>query len=190
MKDGNELDRPLREALHDALADGEPVRWLGGPSAGMILKGSWPLWLFCAFLIGFSAFWMWGASGIGRGGATGFTLFLALLGLPFLILGVALAIVPFLAAASAKDAAYAVTDRRALIVRKRFGAYETSIFALPELQGMRVNARPDGSGDIVFADRPMPAGKMRPRRTGFLGIRNVAEAEAALNLLKKGGPGA
>jgi hypothetical protein len=181
--DENRLDRPLREALHDALADGEPVRWLGGPDAGLILSGSWPLWLFCFFLIGFSAFWMWGASGIGRGGANAFTIFLALLALPFLILGIALACVPFLAAASAGNAAYAVTDRRALIVRKRFGTYEAKAFGPPELAGMRLEARPNGSGDIVFAETARPSGKMRPKRAGFLGIRNVAEAEAALHRL-------
>jgi hypothetical protein len=182
--DENDLDRPLREALRDALDDGEPLRWLGNPSATMILSGSWPVWLFCAFLIGFSAFWMWGASGVGRGGTNVFSLFLALLGLPFLLLGIALSIVPFLAAASAKRAAYAVTDRRALIVRKRFGTYETAAFAAEELRGMRVTARADGSGDIVFAGTARPAGRMKPRRTGFLGMRNVAEAEAALRRLK------
>jgi hypothetical protein len=110
-------------ALQPYLLPGERIAWTGRPGQGVRLRAA------DAFLIPFSLLWggfaiFWEATAIGfafRAGE-GITSFMALWGIPFVMVGLYLIFGRFFVDAHVRARTfYAVTDRRVLVLRRVFG---------------------------------------------------------------------
>ncbi len=104
MLANSELYREIQPYLHPD----EEVLWMGRPMVNSVSAPLYPVF-FSLFFVGFSIFWMIGASAVGG--------LFGLFGIPFLCIGVG-----FLYSATIgrknglKQSLYAVTDTRAIIV--------------------------------------------------------------------------
>lgn len=122
---------------------------------------------------------------------------IAWVGLPLVALGIGFAGAPWWRRRG--PLVYAVSDRRALIIRAERKARVRS-FGPADLRDLEIDERPDGSGDLIFRREtmlvPHPVDdktryRARPwvRRTGFLAVPDVRRAAAAVRRLKDAQPG-
>ena len=178
-----ELDARVRSELRD----GERLVWVGRPRLRRFAKQATPIVLFGIPWTAFALFWMAGASGLLFGGAKGgppaaFNLFFPLFGAPFVLVGFGMLSAPIWMRRIAKRTAYAITDRRAIVLAARWnGAYEVRSYEPGDLRRMTRVQHADGGGDLVFDRQHFVAepGDARPdpRPFGFLGIDRVREVE-------------
>jgi hypothetical protein len=155
------------------LVGGERLVWSGRPQQGLMLSAR------DVFLIPFSLLWagfavFWEAS-VARDGAPAF---FVLWGLPFLVVGAYVTVGRFVHDAWIRARTrYALTDRRALILR---GGQLTSI-DLKRVDAVSVSGSGSGRGTIEFG-RPQPLafrgsglGIWTPSRAGdrFVGVENA-----------------
>ncbi len=107
-----------------------------------------------------------------------------LFGVPFVLIGLVMLATPLWTHRSARRTVYAVTNRRAIVIR---GGRTTSIRSyLPDrLRELHRRERNDGTGDVLFATRfwTDSEGDRRTEESGFLRIDNPKEVEARLRHL-------
>ena len=165
------LPGPLRALVEAELAPGESIRWIGQPIvARLVWRQSTIPTLFGLFWIPAMLFWMWKMHQDAR--PTWW------LGLPILLLGLALLSWPWWALRRARHTAYLVTDRRALACH---AAYPVASHSYPPdfLDTLERRQRRDGSGDLAFAVEAPDGVALGPPRisAGFLALRDVRAVE-------------
>jgi len=135
----------LDSGLRSYLFPGERVLWEGHPEVGpFMLRGAWYLIPFSLLWGGFAFFWEFMAV---RGGAP---LFFAIWGVPFVLVGAYLIFGRLLVARrEAMNTAYAITDRRVLILSGAFRRSFTSI-ELGQLPLAQLDEGAGGVGTITF----------------------------------------
>lgn len=186
MFEGNQNDLAafaddLHLAVQNELAEGERVFWTGQPIPSRLARKALPLVLFGIPWTAFALFWMWGATGFGKGldkDAGPFMLF-PLFGLPFVLIGLGMLTSPYWAARQARKTVYAVTDRRVFILSPTFfGSTKTRSFQPEDLDSLERTQHADGSGDLVFTyDIRTTQNSTRRVPVGFLAVPNVKDAE-------------
>jgi len=142
---------------------GERLLWSGQPKQGVRLQAS------DVFMIPFSLMWggfaiFWEASVLGLTGLShqaahpgrsgGAPLFMALWGIPFVLVGLYIIFGRFFYdAASRSKTWYGVTDRRLVILKSLF-TNKLSSFDYATLTNLNLVERGDRSGDVVFGTPP------------------------------------
>jgi hypothetical protein len=138
----------------DTLDAGESLLWAGVPKAGLYLRTN-DLYLIPFSLLwgGFAIFWEYSVLS-----ATGPNEpFMAVWGIPFVLAGLYLIVGRFFVDARVRSrTAYALTNRRILIISGLFSRSTTSL-QLRGLTDVTLSARGDGSGTIQFG-RPIANG--------------------------------
>ena len=189
----NLLPLELEETLERELEGGERILWTAQPSSGRAMRRYLPHLLFAIPWTAFAVFWVVSAFKVtseGEDSIGAVKYIFPAFGIPFVGVGLYLMSRPFLARSKAKQSAYAVTDRRAIIVAAGSRGKRTVTSFLPEeLANLERFDRPDGSGDLIFSR--VAAVNPRGRRlqalpVGFIGIDNVQDVEKIIreNALK------
>ena len=130
------------------LLQGERILWSGRPSQGLRLAAPDGFLIpFSLFWGGFAIFWNFGVWSIPGPGPIAFKLF----GLPFLVVGLYLIAGRFVLDAWVRQrTVYALTDRRAIVVKRLFS--EQMLTASID-HSVRLSRRSGGSGDLEFGFR-------------------------------------
>lgn len=134
------------------LLSGERLLWRSSPVPGALFR---PI---DAFLIPFSIFWagfaiFWNGA-VWLAPASGSDWFFKLWGLPFLVAGAYITVGRFIHdSAIRRSLTYAVTDRRALIVRRKRSGTSTRSFDLARLPALELQEKGNGLGSILFEHR-------------------------------------
>jgi hypothetical protein len=153
---------------------GERLIWSGRPAPlGYALKkGSGFRWLFGLFFFGFSMFWIHGALKSDES--------LWLFGIPFVLIGGAMALSPAWYYLQAGRTQFALTDRRAVIDTQGFMRKRVSI-PLGQVQFVELMEGAYGIGHVLFS-RQVSQGPdhYAAREDGFLAITNAPEVERKL----------
>lgn len=137
------IDHRVAAAVQPYLQPGERVLWTGRPAAGLRL-GPRDAFLvpFSIFWLGFVAFWEWSVL---RGSGSPIML---LFGAVMLVFGLFFLIGRFFVDAAVRGGTvYAVTDRRALIVRRFFGE---RLLSAPLGGQLRLKGRNGDRGTLEF----------------------------------------
>ena len=178
----------LRAIVDSELQPGEQIIWLDQPIAKRMAWATFPLVLFGIPWTAFALFWT-GMAGLGTSKASGGLFsFFPFFGLPFILIGFGMLSSPYWAARRARNSAYLLTDRRALLFNAGFrGNISVRSFEPERLTDLTRNQRSDGSGDIIFGnDRWRDSdGDTRTQSVGFLGIANVKEVEELIRALAR-----
>jgi hypothetical protein len=114
----------------------------------------------------------------------------------FPLIGVSLMLTPLWVALAARRTLYAVTSRRALILKTGFlGGLKVRSFDAKDLEQIDKYERPDGSGSLMFSSELYTTtstassgysgtvSNVRTRRVGFDDVPDVAAAEQAIRQL-------
>jgi len=156
------------ETPFDSFLDrGERLLWSGQPKQGLLLQAN------DIFMIPFSLMWggfaiFWEASVLGLtgfaqqkhpvGSAGGAPLFMALWGIPFVVIGLYMIFGRFFFdAASRNKTWYGIPDRR-LIILKSFFTRNVSSYDYATLTNLNLVERGDRSGDVLFGTPSPMAG--------------------------------
>ncbi len=171
------------------LAKGERLVWTGQPIPWRFSVSSLPFVLFGIPFTAFAFFWIAVAGAFRFPGAPGpFGLF-ALFGIPFVIVGLGLLMSPFWMYLKARRTAYAITDRRALVIEPDlWGRIIVRSFEPARLAVLFRTQHADGSGNLIF-QREYRLGGRRAWFVdiGFFAIPEVREAEERVRELMKAG---
>ena len=183
----NKLELPdkLRQKVDKELEIGESIRWIGQPIPRFFTASSIGSFLFAIPWTGFVIFCVLGASGA--------SIFFAMFGIPFLIVGFGMLSNPIWLWLSAKNTAYVITNKRAISITISFAPFgnmsSTTIRNYPpsELKNIYRTERADGTGDVVMGTEQKTKYVNNRRREAteeivFMGIRNPQEVE---NMLRK-----
>ncbi len=163
----NDLPQKLTAAILKELEPGESVRWCEQPvkepfSCGTIFACfAGCLIIFCSVLVCI------------------FSLPLALaIFWEIPLIGIGLVLYPYWSYLKASHTAYFITDRRAIVIS---GVLSVTIqtYSLAELSQTVRRERPNGTGDLIFAQRVghTAAGSELSFRQGFFNIRSFKDAE-------------
>lgn len=181
-----ELPNKLRQKVDKELEIGESIRWIEQPIPRFFTASSIGSFLFAIPWTGFVVFWVLTASRA--------SIFFALFGIPFLIVGFGMLSSPIWFWLSAKNTAYIITNQRAISITISFAPFgnmsSTTIRNYPpsELKNIYRIERADGTGDVVMGiEQKTKYVNNRRRETteeiGFMGIRNPQEVEKMLRQL-------
>jgi len=193
------LPTKLDGRLRRALRRDERVVWTGRPIPGLRARRTRSVCLIGLMILAAGAFWSLGAAEVGwpsvyRGPAPRpIDHYAPFVGVPFMVLGAALLLAPLHAAWLATRTAYALTDRRVLVLTTNdLGARSARSFKPEKMRPIVVDERPDGSGDLLFgasthsgagAPGRINAAPSRPRR-GARGLLDVADVAALERLVR------
>lgn len=166
----------LYQQLTQEMQSDEEIVWAGQPRPGLASRKGLLMIPFGFLFAGIAGMFvmMAGMSPFG---------FLGLIGIPFVLVGVALMFTPVFLSQQAKRTLYALTNRRAIIWKPNLFDQRQVYSYLPEsLGGMYRSENSDGSGDLIFEEirsSHYRNGRHRTRitRRGFMGIENVREVE-------------
>jgi hypothetical protein len=190
------LPSELEQRLRLELNQDEKMLWTGQPLASRSWNRSLPFLLFGIPWTAFSLFWMLIATGITAGAfsigvpapfsllSLGFPLF----GIPFILIGLWMLSSPFWMRRKAQKTVYALTDKRALILKPTWGQAVT-VRSIPsqDLSARTRTQNADGSGTLIFTHLSTTQwqGGPNPRsytvNVGFEDIPDVREVEALID---------
>ena len=105
-------------------------------------------------------------------------------GLPFVLMGMAIILLPVWFVWRASRTRYAITDRRVILCEAQyFGGIETRSYTADALTNIVRSQRGDGSGDLIFEEirTRNHEGNLYTTRRGFQAIEDVRGVE---NLLR------
>lgn len=181
-----ELPNKLREKVDKELEIGESIRWIGQPIPRFFTASSIGGFLFAIPWTGFVVFWVFVASRA--------SIFFALFGIPFLIVGFGMLSSPIWFWLSVKNTAYVITNKRALSISIPVTYFanilSTTIRNYPpfKLKDVYRKERANGTGDVVMGVQHVSKYVNNRRREtteeiGFMGIRNPQEVEKILRQL-------
>ncbi len=156
------------EAITQRLAAGEKLVWWDRPAAVGVARREFNLaTLYGVFFVGFAIFWMTMAY---RAPGPFF-----LFGIPFVLMGLWIVATPLRAYAAASSTVFALTDKRALIVK---GGTATS-YPLEQVAFVELEFGADGRGNVLFLNEPASPGFWRSnsgqmmRKGGFIAIADA-----------------
>jgi hypothetical protein len=152
------------------LEAGESLLWAGQPRKGIVLRSSDVFQIpFSILWGGFAIFWETSVLSQARKDGNAMSLFMALWGVPFVLVGLYLIFFRFIVDARRREhTCYGLTDRRAIIVTGLFeselapslktvtslaaglGRRKVKSLDLRTMTDVSMNERPDGSGTITF----------------------------------------
>lgn len=172
------MDSDLKQRVKRLLEPDEHLWWVGRPSGPAFARDALPLYVFAVPWTAFSLFWEGGV--ILQGDGAGMIVF----GLPFVAIGLAMLSAPFWVLARAGRTAYAVTDRRAMLVDLRDGTVQG--YGPEELTDLRLVSAKKGPADVVFTtdrrrDMFFPSAPLKVNKAAYtsIGFGKVEDAEAA-----------
>jgi hypothetical protein len=159
--------------VHLAAVDlfpGERVLWEGRPARHPLFQPADALLVpFSIMWCGFAVFWE--ASALTDDGP-GPSLFRALWGIPFVLIGLYLVGGRFVVhAITSRRTRYVITDRRVLVIGGLSGTCTTSAY-LSSLPPPVITVGPDGSGSLAFGAFPNSWGALSQRTDGGRGAAN------------------
>jgi hypothetical protein len=162
-----DLPDALRQAAQRELAPGEQVAWAAQPVPALFARGSLPVVWFAIPWTAFSIFWMTGA-------AQG-SIYFALFGLPFVLIGLGMLSLPAWKRYCARHSLYVITDRRALCFVRALR--ELSVRSFPPEQLGKIDRKEtgNGAGMLVFTQDVSRDSDGDPVRSdvGFLGVHDA-----------------
>jgi len=175
------MDRVQAEQIATAQLDAsEHLLWSGSPDPKRSALQALPIALVGIPMSGFVVFWMSMAYSIQAKTphVPGPWALFPFFGAPFLLIGLGVIAAPIWAALGARRTAYAVTDRRALIIASG-GSRAVQSFTHDDIGNVQMVERADGSGDVYFANRSFVSqrGAINQTRIGFIGIPDVRTVE-------------
>jgi hypothetical protein len=184
------LPLALEAALTRELADGERVMWSGQPRPWSSSRRHLGEFLFGIPLLGFVAFWEAMAFNIPKSkGAVSW--FFPLWGVPFILIAVWFVLSPVRERIRSARTAYALTDRRALILEGSLSGKRTiRSYSTDRLVSLTRVEHPTGWGDLVFEEEERLVRGKGGRRIqlvprGFLGIDSVRDVEQLVRATMK-----
>lgn len=172
------LPEGLRRLIDDELQEGETLWWTGQPIGKRAAWRALPGVLFAIPWTGFAVYWVIGASGFQWPGfPNGFNYF-SLFGMLFVLIGLYVLGSPIWAMRKAKRTAYALTDRRVIIVESGRSTRVRS-YRRHQITELSRKQRVDGSGDVILAHktRTDSEGDKFTTDVGFLDIPDVKAVE-------------
>jgi hypothetical protein len=174
--------------LDSHLDPGERLVWNGQPKQGIRLQASdWIAIPFSLLWCSFALFWEALALGLyqPKSGQTHPGSFMALFGLPFVLIGIYMVVGRFFGdALTRRKTWYGVTDKRVIILSSFLGTRLSSI-DLANLTNLNLIERKDNSGDVQFgfiADLGMYNSRRRPLIPGFY---QIPDARRVYNLIRE-----
>lgn len=186
--------------VQSELQSGETLSWTGTADPARAALGALPAAIFGIPFAGFALFWMSmafrGTDAMNRSThnafAGGFALF-PLFGLPFLLIGLAIALAPLWAFLKAKSTVYAVTNRRVMVIS---GSTNRSVKSLTpaDITSVEHRERPDGSGDILLTTTAViragnnMSSQMRVALCGVPNVKQVADQVMSLHRQPQASP--
>lgn len=174
-----ELDRELQAEL----GDGESILWQGQPDPKRATVMALPIILFAIPWTAFAIFWMWGASGFGKvDSSQPFHYIFMLFGLPFVLIGVGMLSSPFWIAKTASQTVYAITNKRAIIIKGLKSRTVNSYYAR-DIKEITRTERPDGTGDVIFA-RSLTATSNSGSNSTLIGFTGIPDPRTVEQLLR------
>jgi hypothetical protein len=175
------LPTELASLVDAELAKGERVTWIGRPVAWRFALPSVPLVLVAIPFTAFALFWIGAARGFPGGGVPVFALF----GIPLMVVGLGMLLSPFWMLYKAGRTAYAITDRRALVIEHGpFGRVMVRSFEPGDLAILSRTQHADGSGNLVFRREYRLEGRRgRFVDIGFLAVPDVKGVEERIREL-------
>lgn len=159
-------DYESEQAALRELSANERLLWAGRPAPLRQAIQALPLALFGIPFTIFACSWTFGAGA--------FSGVFALVGVLFLLVGIKMLTSPLWSYAKAKSTVYAVTDKRALVIRGG-GARAVTSYEPADIGEIDRREKSDGSGDLIFG-RPtsyLEPGPMMPL-TGAKGVTTFA----------------
>lgn len=179
------LPNPL-EIARAEMAPGEELLWAETSLPKNARRRSVPISLLGWIFLLLSLAWMSKAASASIG--------LLFMGMPFVIGGLGLALMPWWWPNVTRRTVYAISDQRLLIVRDLLKRKVTS-YGPEDIDVVERRERRDGSGDVIFRREETrklkhhhdPQGKRRvgEREVGFFGIPEVRQVEEAIWALKQ-----
>ncbi|MGL4494895.1 MAG: hypothetical protein ACRCYS_09770 [Beijerinckiaceae bacterium] len=165
---------------------GEKIRWAGAPSPSASLRGALLIWLFAVPWTAFALFWEISVIRLwlyqlpnGKSGPPG--LGMALFGLPFVLIGLALMSAPFFAARAARRTVHVLTDKRLATVKQGRALTVESVNPRAIVKIKR-KEKPDRTGTLSVDLSPYldSDGDRTAHVETFYGIRDVHAVELLL----------
>jgi hypothetical protein len=181
-----ELSDELRAHVESELTSQEQVVWVQQPVPWLIARGTLPILLVGIPFTAFALVWMGLAIfGVGQAANAGPMWFFPFFGLPFVFVGLGMFSAPYWALRSAKRTVYVLTTQRAMLLKGGWNSINVRSFEPAALTSLNRKQRPDGSGDLIFAQewRPGNHGHSTSRNVGFLGVRDVKHVEDLVRTL-------
>lgn len=179
-----EVSYELQMLIDAELDPEEKLRWTGQPKPTRFVWHTLPVVLFAIPWTAFAVFWMFGAAGFKVPDFKNPESYFCLFGLPFVLIGLGMLSSPLWVMRRARRTAYALTDKRAIILVK---GRSTKIRSYPaeQLSLLQKRIRQDGSGDLIFVRELSITNKgshptLNPCDRGFYGIAQVKEVEDIL----------
>jgi hypothetical protein len=177
--------------VQSELQPGESLQWSGTADPSRAAWSALPAAVFGIPFAGFALFWITtayrGTHAMSRSSANrvaGVFSFFPLFGLPFLLVGLGIVCAPLLAYFKGQKTAYAVTDKRVLVITG--GRTRTVRSCTPaDIVSVDHRERADGTGDVIIRTNAiLPQRNSLSQMTiGLLGVNNVKEvARLVLNL--------
>jgi len=192
MVDGkiNESQLPpaLSALVRKELEPGETMAWLGQPSPGRFARRATVNVIAGILCLGFGLLVVVATKKFHmphfRHPADFMQLLMPLTSLVFVLAGLGLVLSPWWMRRKALRTAYAITDRRALIVEAGGRAAKVRSYPPEKLGNLVCKQNADGSGDLVLEREITFDGEMHSTiEHGFLAVGNVRDLEAMLGTL-------
>ena len=186
---GTMLPLQLQSLLDEELNEGEELRWSCQPSVPRAIIRSLSLVFFVVFWLGISVFTAYTMYADAKEGEDVPTIAIVIISI-FLIIGLFMLPLPYLMVRRAKNTVYAITNKRAIILRKG-STINIRSFGPEKLTDIIKRIRSDGSGDLILErtvsyDRSSKGGTRRKvSEVGFFGIPRVNEVEDMLIELRE-----
>jgi hypothetical protein len=169
MNSNLEQQQQIEKEISEELLNGETILWSGQPLRRIIFHTTdWIAIPFSLLWGGFAIFWEAGVTGhfAFRNDSDGFSAFMALWGVPFVVVGQYMIWGRFLYTTWKKGRTYyAVTTRRILVITSGANRKVVSSY-LRNLETVSLTTRQDGTGTLEFAPEPLVAPSFWDARRG------------------------
>ena len=177
--------------VQSELEPGESLEWSGMADPARAALSALPTLIVGLPFAGFALFWMTvayrGTHAMSKSSSTpvaGVFSFFPLFGLPFLRIGLGIVFAPLLAYQKGLKTAYAVTDKRVLVITD--GRTRTVRSCTPaDISSVDHRERAGGRGDVIIRTNSViqQSSSLSQATIGLLGVNNVKEvARLVLNL--------
>jgi len=174
-----------KQLIEYELGSNEKVIWAARPvSLIQHAQSATTTAIFGIPFLGFSLFWIWGASeplreGIDLG-ITGFEYFFPAFGVPFVLVGLGLILSPVWKAIKASKTIYALTNER-LVIMETFPKKSFKSWDIKRIKSLTRTGPPEGPGSLFFAEERVENSHGSYQvKIGFLGIHRPRDIEEKL----------